>query len=556
MYIVTINNNGIATEMHGYKNKLLSGSVSKGINSIDSFNCKIPPSNHAFNQLNEFTTLISIFNTNKNRYEFYGRLLYSSPSMSENGMIAKDVTFESYMGFLCDSVQKYVEERNWTPEELLTHIIDTHNSQVEDYKKIIVGVITVKAPNDNIYIGIQRKNSFDTIKEKLIDKIGGELFLRVEDGQIYLDYLEQIGEVKSTEIALSKNMKAVTQEKDPSEYITRLIPLGYKLSKDETTTDDEGNTSTETKETEERLDITLVNNGLEYIDDEEAIKKYGVHVGVVEFDDITEASNLLAKGKEWLIENNKIKIKYAINALDLSLLDLEFDDLDVGNYYPIKNSLLGIDDIARVIKKNIDICEEIKSTIEVGENLKTLQDLIVASTKATNEYQKEIGEIKNNYVTNQQLTNSTNKVTSSIEQSVESVLVTVSENYTSVSDNEEFVKTIETQLAILQDEIIMSFTTTEEQIEQVNGDFQTRFQEINKYIRFQDGNIILGEEGNELVLTIQNDRISFLQNDIEVAYFSNRKLFVLDGEFIESLTIGKFAFLPRSNGNLSFKMTK
>lgn len=556
MYIVTINNNGIKTEMHGYKNKLSSGSVSKGINSIDSFTCTITPANPAFNSLNEFTTLISIFNTNKNRYEFHGRLLYSSPSMNESGMIAKDLTFESYMGFLCDSVQKYVVERNWTVEELLTHIIDIHNSQVEDYKKIIVGNITVTDSNDNIYIGIQRKNSFETIKEKLIDQLGGELVLRVEDNQIYLDYLEQIGEVKSTEIALSKNMKAITQEKDPSEYITRLIPLGYKLSVDETVTDDEGNTTTETKETEERLDITSVNNGLNYIDDEEAIKKYGIHVGVVEFDDITEPSNLLARGQEWLISHNKLKIKYAINALDLSLLDLDFDDFDVGNYYPIKNSLLGIDDIARLIKKNINIVDEVNSTIEVGENLKTLNDLVVANVKATNEYQKEIGEIRNNYVTNQKLTNSTSEMTSSIEQSVDSVLITVSENYTKVEDNDEFKKSVNTQLSVLQGEVVVNFETTEKQIEEVNGDLQTRFQEINKYIRFQDGNIILGEEGNELVLKIQNDRISFLQNDLEVAYFSNRKLFVLDGEFIESLTIGKFAFLPRSNGNLSFKMIK
>lgn len=556
MYIVTINNNGVIAELHGYRYKLASGNVAKGINSIDSFTCTITPENPIFNKLNEFTTLVSVFNTSKNRYEFFGRLLYSSPSMSESGMIGKELTFESYMGFLCDSVQNYVEEQNWTVAGLLNHIINVHNSQVEDYKKIIVGNVTAKATNDNIYIGIQRKNSFDTIKEKLIDKIGGELVLRVKDNKIYLDYLEQIGEVKSTEIALSKNMKAITQEKNPSEYITRLIPLGYKLSRDETITDDEGNTSVETIETEERLDITSVNDGLNYIDDEEAIKRYGVHVGVVEFDDITDPSNLLARGKQWLAENNKVKIKYSINALDLSLLDLDYDDLDVGNYYPIKNSLLGIDDLARLIKKNINIVEEVKSTIEVGENSKTLNDLVVENAKANNDYLKEIGEIKSNYVTNQKLTNSTSKMTSSIEQSVDSVLLTVSENYTKVEDNDEFKKSVNTQLSVLQGEVVVNFETTEKQIEEVNGDLQTRFQEINKYIRFQDGNIILGEEGNELVLKIQNDRISFLQNDLEVAYFSNRKLFVLDGEFIESLTIGKFAFLPRSNGNLSFKMIK
>jgi len=75
--------------------------------------------------------------------------------------------------------------------------------------------------------------------------------------------------------------------------------------------------------------------------------------------------------------------------------------------------------------------------------------------------------------------------------------------------------------------------------------------EIHKYIRFENGDIILGESGNELTLRIENDRISFLDGGAEVAYFSNKQLYVLDGHFIHSLRVGKFAFLPRENGNLS-----
>ena len=74
---------------------------------------------------------------------------------------------------------------------------------------------------------------------------------------------------------------------------------------------------------------------------------------------------------------------------------------------------------------------------------------------------------------------------------------------------------------------------------------------IRKYIRFENGDILLGEEGNELTLRIENDSISFLDGGAEVAYLSNKKLYVLDGHFLNSLRIGKFAFLPRENGNLS-----
>lgn len=76
---------------------------------------------------------------------------------------------------------------------------------------------------------------------------------------------------------------------------------------------------------------------------------------------------------------------------------------------------------------------------------------------------------------------------------------------------------------------------------------------IRKYIGFVDGQIILGEVGNPLTLKIENDRIAFLQNNTEVAFFSENKLYVTDGEFINSLRLGSFAFIPRDNGNLSFK---
>ena len=91
----------------------------------------------------------------------------------------------------------------------------------------------------------------------------------------------------------------------------------------------------------------------------------------------------------------------------------------------------------------------------------------------------------------------------------------------------------------------------------MGGDTQTQFEDIRKYIRFVDGDIVLGQVDNPFVLEIRNDRISFLQDGVEVAYLSNegdtQKLYINDGEIIRSLKIGNFAFTPRENGNLSFK---
>lgn len=379
MYIINIKNDGFEKEIHGANEKLKSGNVVKGINTIDSFSFSMLPSNAGFNSIQDFKTLVTVYNTNKKRYEFHGRVLYSNTEMDSNGLITKAATCESFMGFLCDSQQLYVEERNWTPEELLQHIIDVHNSQVEDYKKFVLGEVTVTDPNDNLYVGIQRDNSWKTIEEKLTKKLGGEVRFRVEDDIIYFDYLEKIGVTRETSIELSKNMKSISRECNPSEFITRLIPLGKKLSED----------------SEDRLDISSVNNGKIYIDDETGIEKYGIHVGYLTFDDVSIPSNLLTKGRDWMMENNRVQVKYSITALDLSLLGLVVDDFDVHNYHPIKNPLLGIDDTARIIKKNIDVCDEVKSAFEIGDNFKTYNDIQMDQFHSTIQSIQTIKDITN-----------------------------------------------------------------------------------------------------------------------------------------------------------------
>lgn len=372
MFIVTLENNGVITEIHGENEKLISGKVVKGINSIDTFSFALLPSNPGFNLIRDFMTLVKVYNTNKLRYEFYGRVLYSDTTMAESGLITKEVTCESYFGYLCDSWQLYVEEQNWTVTGLLEKLISVHNSFVEAGKQFTIGEVTVTDPNDNLYCGIQRENTWDALKKKLLDVLGGELRFRVDGATIYLDYLTEIGEIRATEIAVSRNMKSIKQEKDPSAYVTRLIPLGAKLK------------GSDGKDSERRLDISSVNGGIIYLDDEQAIAEYGIHVSTVEWDDVTVASNLKTKGEEWLAENNKILIKYSITALDLSLLGLDVDDFEVCDYYPIKNALIGVNDTARIIKKSIDVCEEVKSTLEFGENFKTLSDIQLEQSAAVN----------------------------------------------------------------------------------------------------------------------------------------------------------------------------
>lgn len=528
MYIVKIYNDGVPLEIQNESIKLKSGNVVKGINAIDSFSITLLPNNPGFSRIRDKKTLVTVYNTNKNRFEFHGRALYSAPSMDSNGLITKAITCESFFGFLCDSEQKYVEERNWTVRGLLEHLINRHNSQVEGYKRFEVGNVSSDLdPNNNLYVGIQRKKTWETIKEKLLDKLGGEIRFRVVDDVIYIDYLTKIGAIRATAIELSRNMKSITQENDPTAYVTRLIPLGCKLTKEVTSTDEEGNETTETVETEERLDISSVNHGLDYIVDEDAERVYGINVHSETFDDITTASNLFTRGQQWLAENNRVKVKYSISALDLSLLGLDIDDFDVHNYHPIINPLLGIDDTARIIKKNIDICDETSSTIEIGDNFKTFSDFQFEQAERVYNIENMVGKIEKDYITNEQLISENRETKSLIQQTVDSIMLSVSETYESKSSSEEFRQSIESELQLLADQMTLRFTETVQQIEDVNGDLQTKFNTITKYFTFDINGLTIGQVDNPNKVVIDNDEISILVNDVVVQKFdSNGKALI------------------------------
>ena len=79
---------------------------------------------------------------------------------------------------------------------------------------------------------------------------------------------------------------------------------------------------------------------------------------------------------------------------------------------------------------------------------------------------------------------------------------------------------------------------------------------IKADVGIRDGKIVgIGKSGNPLTFRVVNDRLAFYMNNTEVAYLSNNKLYVTQAEILATMQIGKFAFEPQSNGNLSLIYT-
>lgn len=129
----------------------------------------------------------------------------------------------------------------------------------------------------------------------------------------------------------------------------------------------------------------------------------------------------------------------------------------------------------------------------------------------------------------------------------------ISEKYYDKENLDSQFGEISTKLEQTKNSVDIEFTNFKTDIDSSIKQNNVSFTEIHKYIRFIDGNIYLGAEDNPIQLIEKNDRISFVQAGSEVAYFSNNKMYVNDGQFNNTLRIGNFEFSPRPNGSLDFK---
>ena len=206
-----------------------------------------------------------------------------------------------------------------TLKGLLEYFISIHNKNVEEQKRFTLGNVTVKDDNDYIsYSNSEYSCTMDAIKNKLINTHGGYLQVRYTTNGKYLDYLADFTTKSVQTVEFGKNLLNVKIAKDHTERVTALIPLGAKKKEN----DEEG---TET-ETDERIDITSVNDGKNYVCDETAIQEIGWIWTSEIWDDVTLPGNLLRKAKARLSDLVK-----GITSIELTIVDESDTGADIGD---------------------------------------------------------------------------------------------------------------------------------------------------------------------------------------------------------------------------------
>lgn len=393
MHTVTITNGAEKTTIHSDNlDRISGGKVVKAVNAVDSFTFTIYPDNAGYNKLKPLTTSVTVTDDSTGKDVFIGRVLKCPDSMNEQGLICKTVTCEGRLGWLYDSVQPYVEYKMVGIRTVLASFISKHNTQVGDDKHISVGQVTVTGENNYTY-SVNWVSTMDAISEQLVGKFGGEIQLRDQGGKVYIDYLEHIGHGTDTKIELAVNLKTISREVDETSVITRLYPLGAKLT-----------------DSEKRLTIGSVNGGKDYIEDSALVAKYGVISGTQTWDDVTQASILKTKATAYLKNANKAKKQYKITAADLSTIDMNFEQFELGCWYRVVNPLMGIDEDLRITGITINLDNPEQSELTFGDKFETMTGFMTAKTKSL-QTAIDDSEFRNRQVIDSKIENATKLIT-------------------------------------------------------------------------------------------------------------------------------------------------
>lgn len=357
------------------------------LNKAGSFDFTIYKTNRNYASLKKKKSIITVYN--EDRRLFRGRVL----NVKKGFYNQLQVTCEGELAFLLDSTVRPYEFKG-SVEELFQFYVNSHNAQMDEARKFKAGRCTVTDPNDYIVRANTGVNGYpktlDEMKEKLVDKLGGYLWTREEPDGIYIDYLEDFETMNSQTVEFAKNLLDFEETIKGQDIVTAIIPLGAKLK------DENG------EEIDERLTISSVNDGVDYVYSPEAVEKYGYIFETVTWDEVTLPENLLRKGKEELQNHINLTRTIELQAVDLHNMNLDIQSFGLGNYTKVISKPHDFNEMLLTRKLDINLLDPSDGSLTLGDERVTFVDKQVEASNKINQTIKTVEKITSDYEVNKE----------------------------------------------------------------------------------------------------------------------------------------------------------
>lgn len=248
-------------------------------------------------------------------------------------------------------------------------LVGQHNAHVDESKRFEVGVNQGARLDPNNYVlrsSAQMPTTADELQEKLLDSLGGYVFVRHEAGHRYIDYLSECTDVNAQVIDFGVNLTDYTRTDSCSDLYTAIRPTGgTPEGSDEAVTVEGLPDGVYSKDNSYRKDGDVVY-------DVAAVERYGLIELAWSNDDITLAENLLDSAVIELKGHVEPKTTIEVKAIDLSLFMEGYRPLSVGEFVRVRSKPHAFDGYMLVSKIEPNLNDPTQTVYTLGTTFDSL----------------------------------------------------------------------------------------------------------------------------------------------------------------------------------------
>ena len=205
---------------------VINPTLSVELNKAGSASFTLPPKHPLYNSINKLKSKITVWDQNS--------VIWRGRCLNYEDDDAKNRTFlmEGQMAYLNDAIIRPYTYTG-TVRGLLAKIISEYNEQVDEWKQIAVGTVTVTSPEGDT---ITRKSTayttaWDEINAQLVNVLGGYLIPTYhQNGNMTLSYREEPGDLGTQDIRFGQNILDLARYVSAENIYTVLIPTGKSIS--------------------------------------------------------------------------------------------------------------------------------------------------------------------------------------------------------------------------------------------------------------------------------------------------------------------------------------
>lgn len=354
--------------------------LTSSINTASYFDFTIAPTHSLYNTVAERAELVSVY---------FNKIKLFSGEITEI-----ELDLEGYKSITCTGVLDYLGDTVVRPystiegEEDLTApssvdgyfqwLIDQHNEHCLDARKqFSVGVNQGNMLDDNNYIyraSSQRPTTASEIENKILDSLGGYLFVRYENDLNILDFYADAHEANTQIIDFGVNITDFTKTTATDDQYTAVVATGYTPDPPEDDPDKEMDPITLEGCTDggTAYSPTIIKQG-DRVYDIDAVARYGYKEYYASNDEIETYDGLLEYACKTLNSLLSPYLTVTVKAVDLAMyMDNGYEHLQLGQAARVRSKPHGLDEYLMVNSIVIDVNDPGNTEYTLGAGYDTL----------------------------------------------------------------------------------------------------------------------------------------------------------------------------------------